>query len=401
MKSKNGPRNRLVDIAVYLLVVAFIFALPVSIIAHNGIRVLFSAEILSDALGEFVLGRDSLREQLLEEVFNSGWVEDRVTDRKPFHYLDHEDRLQIAEEIFPDEWIVAQIEEGIATAIEWLQTDDLDLRIYLDFEQIKLNLFAGGSKSIAEILVNSWPSCSREQEITMRGTLRSDVFHTLEFCKPGEELSIELIDRMDLALQKYVRNIESQVYLFGENDELLSQDVLWMTKRNLLGLSLWLRWLRIAPFPMMGLIMALVIRSIKDMGRWWGIPLILGSMLGLLFLAVWQATIPSLLGYYLPDAGEVDSIRSIVFPISARISRGAAAHSFLTLLIGVGLFGVTWAVYRTPQEPEISSHSPASNNDPGGSAVPSQGERNKVEGIPSPPPVKPFDPEGLSHKGED
>jgi hypothetical protein len=401
MQTDSGRRNRLVIITAYLLAIAFIFALPVSIIAHNGIRVLFSAEVLSESLSGFLLGRGSVREQLLEELFNSGWIEERVSGRKPFHFLNLQDRFRIAEEIFPDEWIMVQIEEGFATSMEWLQTDDPAPKIYLDFKPVKQGLLAGGSKAIAEILMNSWPSCSREQELVMRRALHSDAPLNFEFCKPGEDLHIELVDQLDFALQEHVRNIKSEILIFDAIGDSIYRDDLSNTKTGLLRLSLWLRRLRLSPLPILGLIMALVIRSFYDLGRWWGIPLLVGSLLGLLLIAVWQGTLPNMITLLLPDSGEVDSVRSVIFAIFERITEGSSAQLFLTFIIGAGLFGITWAFYRRQTEPKsrsvprVADKLPEKREDFSPSDIPQE------RGIPSPPPVKPFDPEDLSEDDND
>ena len=106
MQRESGQRNRLVTIIAYLLVVAFIFTLPVSIIAHNGIRVLFSSDALSQGMSEILLQEGGFREQLIDEFFTSGWLEQlHRRQNNPFQFLASRDRIQIANLLFPDEWI--------------------------------------------------------------------------------------------------------------------------------------------------------------------------------------------------------------------------------------------------------------------------------------------------------
>jgi len=147
--------------------------------------------------------------------------------------------------------------------------------------------------------------------------------------------------------------------------------------------------------------MALVIRSFYDLGRWWGIPLLVGSLLGLLLIAVWQGTLPNMITLLLPDSGEVDSVRSVIFAIFERINVGAAAHLFLTFIIGAGLFGITWAFSMRHTEPKSRSMPEATNKLPEKREDVSPSDIPHERGIPSPPPVKPFDPEDLSDADND
>jgi hypothetical protein len=151
--------------------------------------------------------------------------------------------------------------------------------------------------------------------------------------------------------------------------------------------------------------MSLVIRSWYEFGRWWGIPLLVGSLLGLLFIAVLDGIAPSMINQAILDSGnqpgDIDSLRSVITSILERITEGSSAHMFLTFIIGAGLFGITWAYYRRqtvpkPRSiPEATKVLPEKRGDVSPSDIPHE------RGIPSPPPVKPFDPEDLSDADND
>lgn len=150
--------------------------------------------------------------------------------------------------------------------------------------------------------------------------------------------------------------------------------------------------------------MALIIRSWSDLGQWWGVPAMISSLFGLLFVAILQRAAPNLINRALSDpgsqAGDIDAIYSILTDITHRVFENSAAHLFITFIVGAGVFGSIWAWSRrhTAVEPDVSTRqlieeremdqSPANEEDP------------PPPGFSSPPPVKPFNPEGLSNQEE-
>jgi hypothetical protein len=406
MQSEKGRRNRLVTAAAYVLVVAVIFTLPASIIAHNGIRVLFSSDALSQGISELLLQQGGLREQLVDGVFASGWLEDLKTRQdNPFQYLTSRDRLQIAQVVFPDDWINDQVQNGFEAILSWLQTDEPIPEIVLDLGPVKESLSSGGNKAIVEILVDTWSSCSREQELIMQRALQSDLPMNFEICRPGGDLYSSLIDQLVMAFRTYFNNIQSEIPFIGSDDDTNYLNNLLDLKRQLLRLSLWLRWIRLSPYPLLGLLMTLIIRSWYNLGRWWGIPLMLGSLTGLLGVWLLQGITPNFINQALIDsesqAGDIASLKVIINDIIHIIFEGAASQLFLTFLIGAGLLGIPWFIHRRQQAYESNVAEKTRGEEIVEVVSPQSEPEEQQQDVPSPPPVKPFDPEGLSTREED
>ncbi len=72
MLKESGCRNQLPTVSAYVLAIIFVVSMPLAIIAHNSIRVVFSSSVLSEALSELFLLRGGVREQLVEAFFISG-----------------------------------------------------------------------------------------------------------------------------------------------------------------------------------------------------------------------------------------------------------------------------------------------------------------------------------------
>jgi hypothetical protein len=388
-----------------VLAIIFVVSLPLAIIAHNSIRVVFSSSVLSEALSELFLLRGGVREQLVEDFFTSGWLEgySREPDN-PFEYLNTQDRLQISQTLFPDEWIRAQVQAGFKTLMEWIETDEQKLNLYLDFGPIKQRLLDGGSKSIVDTLVNSWPDCTRQQELILQRSLSSDTPLKLKFCQPSGDLSTQLVEHLDRVFLEYVRNIQSDTPFLGEIEDSNDINALADVKTQLLRLSLWLRWLRLIPLIVAGLIMALVIRTWVELSRWWGIGFMLGAMFGLLLVIGVQFAGLNALEQIILDPGVIqgntNSYQVVVWSIIERVLVASAGHMIFIFILGAVLFGGMWAYARLQKKvrPQaVLQDSEAVSEMQEAQSHPASAQARET---PSPPPVKPFDPDELSGERE-
>ena len=406
MLKESGCRNQLLTVSAYVFAIIFVISVPLAIIAHNSIRVVFSSNVLSEALSELFLLRGGVREQLVEDFITSGWLEGYPREQgNPFEFLNTQDRLQISQTLFPDEWIRAQVQAGFKTIMEWIETDEQKLNLHLDFGPIKQGLLAGGSKSIVDILVNSWPNCTRQQELILQRSLSRDTLLKVEFCQPSGDLSTQLVEHFNKVFLEFVRNIQSDTPFLGEVEDSNDINALAAVKTQLLRLSLWLRWLRLVPLIVAGLIMALVIRTWVELSRWWGIAFMLGAMFGLLLVISVQFAGLNALERIILDPGGLqgkpDSYQVVVWSIIERVLVASAGHLIFVFILGAGLFGGTWAYARRQkkvrsqvvlQDPEAVGETQEAHSPPASA---------QAREAPSPPPVKPFDPDELSGEKED
>ena len=63
-----------------------------------------------------------------------------------------------------------------------------------------------------------------------------------EICRPGGDLYVELVDKLDAIFHDYVRNIQSEIPFLGSVEDTNYRNSLMDLKGQLLRLSLWLRW---------------------------------------------------------------------------------------------------------------------------------------------------------------
>jgi hypothetical protein len=118
-------------------------------------------------------------------------------------------------------------------------------------------------------------------------------------------------------------------------------------------------WGWFLPASLLGVIMILVIRSMRDIGQWWGIPLLLGGLLSLAVLGV-------------VSAGRADLIRDTLADFA---QMGTPFYrAFEIALLGILVAATRLAFFHAFPEPEPGDIAPTA----------------QFSGIPAPPPVPPL-----------
>lgn len=402
MESGTSPRERLTAIIAIVLSIFLVITLPISVIAHNGIRAIFSSQALKQGLSQALLLDGEMKERLVDQVYAAGWLDDvNQAGVSPFQYLTLQDRNRIADELFPGDWLRAQIEDAFASIMSWVHSDEPRPDFSLNVESIKEHLSDLSSTQITEVLVNSWPACTREEELITQRALSVDTSSEIIFCQPGSSLYPDLVDNLDARFQTYLRNIQSEIAILDGDEDTAPLSDLTQLKEQLLKISLWLRWLRLAPLPLLGMIMALRIRSFTSLSRWWGVPLWIGSALGLVFtLVIWWIS-PNLLSQVTADSGSSLTLKGVISAVLSDVLRGTAFHLMILFVIGALLTSLAWAISRRKDErkdPELARVA----EKPKSWEVESDAEAgDSAKVVPSPPPVKPYHPGERTESGEE
>jgi hypothetical protein len=270
----------------FIMAVGLIISMPFALAGRSFGRVLFRPGILGGVLRESILGsgaiEDILRSKLLtDEIFTSISGEDEILGRY-FEYLSPGEREEIFLALLPPNWVEEQFSTGIREISAWLDDDRPVPKLALDITPLKAKLLGGGITTFVDIVVDSWPSCKPEQVEALQRAFFEGGQLPEDICEPPEPMRSRVVDLASIGFEEQVRILPEKVPLL-ETDE-SPQDFLALKEqlRFFRAISLW-GWM--LPLSLLGLIMALVIRTWKDVGRWWGIPFILGGV-GALFVAL-------------------------------------------------------------------------------------------------------------------
>jgi hypothetical protein len=257
-----------------LLGLAFVVSLPLSILALAWGRVLFSPEQMTDILAAELVDSGALQRTAVEAFLQrSGPEGDPNPEAGPLDFLDREELDRLVETLFPPEWAHDQMRANVEILYAWIDSDLAQPAFRLDIQPLKDRLEAGGAQELVTVIVDSWPVCSVEQiqqlerEVVVAGELPSIS------CEPPEPLRNRLISSATELLLDRSRSLPSSSPIGGEGSTTEDQQGLNQFKRGL-------RFLRelsdvgwMLPTSLLGLIVALAVRSWAALLRWWGAPL--------------------------------------------------------------------------------------------------------------------------------
>jgi len=257
-----------------LLGLAFVVSLPLSILALAWGRVLFSPELMTDILAAELVDSGALQRGAVEAFLQrSGPEGEPNPEAGSLDFLDRQELDRLVETLFPPEWAHDQMRVNVEILYAWIDSDLAQPAFQLDIQPLKDRLQAGGAQELVTVIVDSWPVCSVEQiqqlerEMVVGGELPSIS------CEPPEPLRSRLMNSGTELLLDRSRSLPSSSPLTGEASATEDQQGLTTFKRGL-------RFLRelsdvgwMLPISLLGLIVALAVRSWPALLRWWGAPL--------------------------------------------------------------------------------------------------------------------------------
>jgi len=275
-----------------LLGLAFVVSLPLTLLALAWGRVLFSPEQMTDILAAELVDSGALQRAAVEAFLQRSGPQaesdpqdganpqagsDPQNGSNPgggsLEFLDRQELDRLVETLFPPEWAHEQMRAYIEILYAWIDSDLAQPAFRLDIQSLKDRLQAGGAEGLVTVIVDSWPVCTAEQV----QQLEREAFATGELpslsCQPPEPLRSRLINTGIELLLERSRSLPSSIPIGGEAPASEDQQGLNQLKRGL-------RFLRelsdagwMLPTSMLGLIVALAVRSWPALLRWWGAPL--------------------------------------------------------------------------------------------------------------------------------
>jgi hypothetical protein len=389
MERASGCISWIARILAYLFAGLLVLSLPLSILANNTLRTILSPDDIGNSVAELLLVSQDLSGQLLGNfVSDSIAGPDSSFNSRTLANLSLEDRAEVTQILFPEDWLKTQIRLNIGSIIAWIDSEEPFPRLNLDLEPLWSQLRQGGSFRIAEIWVDALPLCTSEQETRLAESWQQGDPIGVNLCRPaGGELHQQLIDRANQQLIQMLDKVPVEISLL---DEMGSNEVtkeLSEFRRNILGFLLVMRWMRILPFLFLGLIMTTTIRSWSDMRNWWGIPIGLGALMTFLVVLIGNGIGPGILKNTLSQSAQPaelqESFVNTIWGLISSIMDRSAFHALILLIIVIFAFIIPILLRKKGTD---------SNPTPSSIDVP----RSSANELPPPPQVEPFQPETIT-----
>jgi hypothetical protein len=385
-----------------ILAFMVILTLPITLLIFDVSRVVFSPEILSEQLTSELIESGVLRSFVTDQILSPEFL-DRMGPGdmnliELLQDLSPGDRETLVDIVLPPGWIKSQI-AGVFNALnDWIDGEEPVPKLVLNIQPFKERLMSGGAEEILETIVDSWPSCTPDQTAQVREALQGSENVPFQRCEPPEPYRERFMGLAIEMMMETLREIPPE-FVIGEEeidpqemgDMMALKDLIRLVRS--LSQAIWL-----VPVAMLGLIMAFAIRSWSDLGRWWGIPLLLSGIIIFGYVLLMPIGREQLLTRLLPDMRyESPAIyemgRLVVEGLIEVILGLLMFHALLIGGVGLVILLVGWLIGRRKATGPPREKVPS----PFGES-PSEMEPPELQ-IPPPPPVSPIPEDETSVEG--
>jgi hypothetical protein len=364
-KPAKGP-SWLVTIPAFLIVLIFVLALPLSLLAFDTWRVVFNPTLVKVLITDEVVNSDLIPVAL--EWFSDRRAEERVQQGEALtgvdepdivllmSFLDRDDWRGIRQEVLTDEFLTHLVSVTVDGVYAWIDSADRVPQIAWDLKPFVERVNSEHGRNAILIAYDNLPPCTQAEVDDFQSRLSqvppgTEVLYNLcEFPDPWHE---DQINDYVNALFAVVDNIPEQFALTDElaraadqggvGPEALKQQLRTI---RLAGMFAWA-----LPLALLALIALLVVRSLRALSRWMGAPLVVGGLLALLPTLVYRWLITNVLAAGLlgetPDIIKVETVR-VVTRVADAIFQPMLLQAVVVTLLGLTLVAWHWWGGRRP-----------------------------------------------------
>jgi hypothetical protein len=300
-------------ILAFILVLVFIIVLPLSLLVFNTGRVLFTPELVKQVITDEVVNSDLIPIGL--EWYSERQAETRQASVDPqtglaepdilllISFLDRDDWREIKEEALTDLILTEWVSSFVDDVYEWIDGEDNVPQVYLTLSSFKERVSSEHGVNAILIAYNNLQPCTQAEIDDFQARLDSvspGSFVAYNLCIFPEPWREDQFNDYVNSLNGLVAQVPSE---FAFTEELTqvqdTEQVVGAEKiKSLLRLVRTLAqvsWL--IPLGVLVLILILVVRSLKSLGRWWGFPFLVGGLVTLLPAIIYRWLITTLIGF--------------------------------------------------------------------------------------------------------
>jgi len=270
MAGSNGCLNKGMKALAILVALVFILVLPLTLLGRDLARVIFLPENVSGILRSRLLEEGLVNNIAAENFLSERWFEDMDIgggDLKPmFQYLSPAEREEILATLMPPEWIDTQLDNVVHSFFTWIESEQPEPRLAVDLVPLKEGLLKDGLRRTIDTLIDSWPSCTTDEIEVMRDELMRTGEIPIEVCEPPEPYRLQVLNFTVDELGFLIRGQPDKLQLIKSLDA--TQAEVMAFKGQLQFLKSVMMWGWFLPASLLGVIMILTIRSMRDIGQW-------------------------------------------------------------------------------------------------------------------------------------
>jgi hypothetical protein len=366
MSHDRGCGGTLAVIVAAVLAASLAVLLPGAVLAFEVGRVVFSAEAVAQIVGERAVDSGAVRRLVIQQLLDaqSTGANADFDLARALSFLDQGEVEGVFDLLIPPDWARSQLSDAFRGLYDWMDNDLPAPAVPMDLRPIQQSLISGGAARVVETILDSWPACTVQQlDELSRAALAGQL--PMQYCEPSEPYRSAISVFATQALIDQARALPPKIDLLARDSGQPTEDLasVMAFKEQLRLLRALTRWGWLLPFSFLGLIMALVVRSLRGLTRWWGLPLLTAGLLSVFVVFVASALAERLTARALQGISPEELVRllgSILDGLRDRILGRMVVHSLL-ITLGAGLLLVLGLVLarRAARTPAPNPPAPA------------------------------------------
>lgn len=349
-KSPRPSSPCLVRLLALLLALLLGITLPLSLLTFDVWRVIFNPPLVKEIITDEVVNSNLIPISL--EWFSEQRADERVAQGEALtgvdepdivlllSFLDRDDWRAIKQQVLTDEFLANLVSVTVDGIYRWIDTDERTPQITWDLRPFIERVNGQPGTNVIVIAYDNLPDCTEAQIQDFLTRLsaappNTEVLYNLcKFPAPWQE---DQFSDYQNALFKVVENIPNEFSLTNDRPAPSSSEDAGPAalKRQLRLIRFTAQWAWLVPLGLVLLLAALIVRSQQTLGKWVGIPLLLGGGLTLL---VALALPPLLIGVL--ASGPLSETPPIIAQELSRIISRISGEIFRPMTLQASLIGV-------------------------------------------------------------
>ena len=359
----------------FLLALLFVLTLPFALLVFDVWRVVFNPPLVKAFITDEVVNSDLIPVAL--EWFSERRAQERVETGEALtgvdepdialllSYMNRDDWKAIKSEILTGEFMTHVVSVAVDGTYAWIDSTDRVPQITWDLGPFIGRVNSEHGVNAIKIAYDKLPPCTQEEI--------NDFLARVAAVPPGVEVLYNLCEFPDPwhddqfsdyvnALYQVTENVPREFALTDELSRVADQGgggpEAIKEQLRLIRLLSSLAWL--VPLALLLLILALVVRSLRTLSRWWGVPFIVAGLLALLPALTYRLIITNILAVgALSEAPEaiIQEATRVILRLASEIFRPLLIQAVIILLLGVLL--VVWYAVKSRQTAKAATSAPA------------------------------------------
>lgn len=334
----------------------FVLLLPITLLSRNLALVIFSPPELSRLVSSRLVDEGTLRQVVVDNLFGAESSVAGIDLQGAAQHLSPGERNALIDRLLPATWVEAQILRVTTDFFAWFDSPATRLQLSVDLEPVRAALRGEAAADLVEAMVESWPACTLEDVTRMLGLGAVPEQEGFPYCEPPEPLRGLLVGALTGGIRLLAEGLPAEAPVVDQDFN--DAEDLMRVKEQVRLVRFVSRWGILASFSLLGLIMALAVRSWRDLARWWGVPLLLGGVLSFVPVLLGGPLLRLMLARFMAGARAIPAVGNLVEALGGAIREAVLGPQAVeaVLIAGVGLVLVLLGfVRRKPRLPAATT----------------------------------------------